>query len=238
VLIDVPSGESVVRGLCVPHSPRWWGGQLWVLESGAGGLGVSDEATGTYREACRLPGFTRGLDFAGPYALVGLSQVRESPIFSGVPISDVPERERCCGVWAVDTRTGRTAGFVWFVAGVHEVFAVQVLGTTRWPDVLDLDHGRVADTYQLPDGSPRLVPPGLRMHGPAGLLPEAERRRRASHAELLMCQPWANSHRHTGHLSGSAGASSNAPTGHPNAAASRCSVGSVDLRRRPDSICP
>lgn len=30
----------------------------------------------------RLPGFTRGLDFCGPYPFIGLSQVRESAIFS------------------------------------------------------------------------------------------------------------------------------------------------------------
>ena len=35
-------------------------------------------------------------DFAGPYAFVGLSQVRESAIFSGIAIAERPASERCC----------------------------------------------------------------------------------------------------------------------------------------------
>ena len=54
-----------------------------------------------------VPGFTRGLDFAGNLAFVGLSQVRESAVFSGIPISErlAPE-ERTCGVCVVDLRRG------------------------------------------------------------------------------------------------------------------------------------
>src|SRR6185437_6862016 len=35
-VIDVGSGEIISRGLSMPHSPRWRGGRLWVLESGTG----------------------------------------------------------------------------------------------------------------------------------------------------------------------------------------------------------
>src|SRR5207344_3111754 len=38
VLIDVDSSETVVRGLSMPHSPRWYRDQLWLLESGQGSL--------------------------------------------------------------------------------------------------------------------------------------------------------------------------------------------------------
>src|SRR5581483_4640114 len=36
VVMDVPTGAVAVRGLCMPHSPRWHDGRLWVLESGTG----------------------------------------------------------------------------------------------------------------------------------------------------------------------------------------------------------
>ena len=36
-----------------------------MLDSGSGGVGIVDEHSGKYQEICRLPGFTRGLDFAG-----------------------------------------------------------------------------------------------------------------------------------------------------------------------------
>src|SRR5438270_388429 len=63
VLLDVPSGRPVARGLSMPHSPRWYHDRLWVLESGAGSIAVVDEATGRLDAVALLPGFTRGLDF-------------------------------------------------------------------------------------------------------------------------------------------------------------------------------
>ena len=47
-----------------------------------------DVTTGRYEAVAALPGFTRGLDFVGDLAFVGLSQVRESAVFSGIPITE------------------------------------------------------------------------------------------------------------------------------------------------------
>ncbi|MGH3657370.1 MAG: PASTA domain-containing protein [Micromonosporaceae bacterium] len=52
-----------------------------------------------------MPGFTRGIDFLGPLAFIGLSQVRESAVFSGIPLVQ-RLRERTCGVWVVNIETG------------------------------------------------------------------------------------------------------------------------------------
>ena len=151
-LVDVPSGEVIARGLSMPHSPRWHNGRLWILESGAGSLSVVDLAAGRLNTVALLPGFTRGLDFFGPYAFIGLSQVRESALFSGIPITDrLPVEERSCGVWVVDTRTGETVAFLRFESGVQEVFAVQVLPDRRYPDVLTDDQPTVANAFLLPD---------------------------------------------------------------------------------------
>lgn len=158
ILMEFPSGEILLRGLSMPHSPRWHDGRLWVLESGNGGVGVVDLNAGKYEQVCRLPGFTRGLDFAGPYAFVGLSQVRESAVFSGIAIAEMPESERCCGVWAIDTRSGQVAGFVKFTDAVQEIFAVQALAGLRWPDVINEDRKRADETYELPDEALREIP--------------------------------------------------------------------------------
>jgi uncharacterized protein (TIGR03032 family) len=65
----------MARELSMPHSPRWYGDQLWLLESGDGSFGTIDLATGKYEPIVRLPGFTRGLSFLGPLAFIGLLQV-------------------------------------------------------------------------------------------------------------------------------------------------------------------
>src|SRR5581483_8172614 len=56
-LIDVPSGETVLRGLSMPHSPRWHDGRLWLLESGTGRLMLADPAGGRRQAVAELPGF-------------------------------------------------------------------------------------------------------------------------------------------------------------------------------------
>ena len=162
VLLDVASGEVVARGLSMPHSPRWHDGRLWVLESGSGGIGCVDLATGKYQAMAVLPGFTRGLDFCGPLAFVGLSQVRESAVFSGFAIADRPLAERCCGIWVVDTRTGDTVAFVKFEDALQEIFAVQVLPGLRHPDVINDQPRLIGDSFVVPDEALDLVPRSLR----------------------------------------------------------------------------
>ncbi len=166
VLLEVPSGAVVARGLSMPHSPRYQDGRLWVLNSGAGGLGIVNPGSGRYEEVAALPGFTRGLDFLGRYAFVGLSQVRESAVFSGIAIADRPLAERCCGVWVVDVVTGQTIAFVRFEEGVQEIFAVQVLAGQRFPELINDDRDRLADSFVLPDEPLAVVPEPYRSLAP------------------------------------------------------------------------
>jgi uncharacterized protein (TIGR03032 family) len=158
VLMEVATGEVITRGLSMPHSPRWYDGRLWVLESGSGGFGYVDPATGKYEELAVLPGFTRGLDFCGPLAFIGLSQVRESAVFSGIAIAERPLAERCCGVWVVNIHTGQTIAFVKFEDAVQEIFAVQVLPGVRHPDVINDQPRLIADAFVVPDEALDLVP--------------------------------------------------------------------------------
>jgi uncharacterized protein (TIGR03032 family) len=152
VLIDIAHNEILARGLSMPHSPRWYAGKLWVLNSGQGGLGTIDPATGKYEEVASLPGFTRGVDFVGPLAFVGLSQVRESAVFSGIAIAERPMAERCCGVWVVNIQSGQVIAFVKFEDALQEIFAVQAL-LRRRPDILNDDATRLAESFVLPDES-------------------------------------------------------------------------------------
>ena len=69
VLIECNSREVIVRGLSMPHSPRWYRNKLWLLESGRGSLATIDLASGKVETVVQLPGFTRGLDFVGPLRL-------------------------------------------------------------------------------------------------------------------------------------------------------------------------
>jgi uncharacterized protein (TIGR03032 family) len=160
-LLDVASGEPVLTGLSMPHSPRIRDGKLWLLESGHGAVCSGDAAAGKVETICKLPGFTRGLDFHGRFAFVGLSQVRESATFSGIPLVDaVPER--MCGVWVIDTRTGETVSLLRFEGAVQEIFSVQVLPQILFPEVLNTPGETLDSSFILPSGALDQVPQHLR----------------------------------------------------------------------------
>ena len=150
ILMDVESNDILLHGLSMPHSPRWYREKLWILESGEGSLAQVDLEHHTWRTVAQVPGFTRGIDFIGPLAFIGLSQVRESAVFSGIPLVQ-RLHDRTCGVWVVNIETGKTVGFLRFEGGVQEIFAVQVLRGSRFPELLEWNDPRLAHSYVLPD---------------------------------------------------------------------------------------
>ncbi len=163
IVIDIDSGEIITRGLSMPHSPRWYGGRLWVCESGAGSFGTIDLRTGKYEPIAEMPGFTRGVDFAGNFAFIGLSQVRESAVFSGIPITErLTEEERTCGVCVIDLTTGRVVALLRFETAVQEVFAVTVLPGRRFPDLINDDEIILENSFVVPDAALADVSPALR----------------------------------------------------------------------------
>jgi uncharacterized protein (TIGR03032 family) len=156
VLMDVQTNKVLVRGLSMPHSPRLYEDKLWFLESGVGGLGWIDLENQTWQIIADLPGFTRGLSFVGSLAFVGLSQVRETAVFSDFPLVE-KLKERICGVWVVNIRNGETVAFLRFEEGVQEIFAVEVV-PARYPEILEDHHPRLNDSYVVPDDALADVP--------------------------------------------------------------------------------
>jgi uncharacterized protein (TIGR03032 family) len=151
-LIDVPAGRVVARGLSMPHSPRTHGGRIWVLESGRGHLSVVDPAAGRVEPVAALPGFTRGLAFHGGLAFVGLSRIRETATFGGLPLDDRRDALKC-GLAVVDLASARVVGALEFRTGVEEIFDVQVVPGVRLPVVVGPDPERdgVANAWIVPD---------------------------------------------------------------------------------------
>jgi uncharacterized protein (TIGR03032 family) len=151
-LIDVPKGAIVASGLSMPHSPRWHEDRLWLLESGTGRLIVVDRSAGTSESVAVLPGFTRGLAFAGPYAFIGLSRIRASSAMDGVPLARRRD-ELKCGVAVVDLRSGLTVALLEFQSAVEEIFDVQLLPGLRFPEVIGFQKEAIHHTFVVPPSS-------------------------------------------------------------------------------------
>lgn len=184
LLMDIDTGQTICSGLSMPHSPRFYNGGLFVLESGNGSISQVDPASGKKRDILLLPGFTRGLDFYGPLAFVGLSQVRESNTFSGLPLTERPQ-ERVCGVAIVDLRNGALVGYLRFESGVEEIFAVRVLPGDRNPDIVAANDTRANNLYHLPEAEQ----PEIVLSAKPEPAPESADETKTSHATELASHP-------------------------------------------------
>lgn len=150
LVLQIDSGAILAHGLAMPHSPRWHRDRLWVLESARGAVVSVDLASGQRTTVAELPGFTRGLAFVGPYAFVGLSQVREK-LFDGLPLAQrVAKRQ--CGVCVLDLRSGAVVAMLRFEGKVEEIFDVQVL-PWRYPEIAETEAEVAANAFVLPDAA-------------------------------------------------------------------------------------
>jgi uncharacterized protein (TIGR03032 family) len=152
ILMDISNNEVLARGFCMPHSPRWHDSKLWILESGTGRLLMLDLATGQKQAVAEVPGFARGLAFAGRYAFIGLSKIRKTSAMDGVPLAERRD-ELKCGVAAVDTRSGQVIGLLEFETAVEEIFDVQILRGLRFPEVVGFQKEAVHHTFVVPPGN-------------------------------------------------------------------------------------
>ena len=153
-LLDIPSGAVVARGLSMPHSPRWHDGRLWVLESGTGRLVLVDARTGKWQAVAEVPGFGRGLCFAGRLAFVGLSKIRKTSAMDGVPLVERRDQLKC-SVAVMDLAAGRVVGLLDFQTAVEEVFDVQLLLGVRFPEVVGFQKDSLQHTFVVPpEGRP------------------------------------------------------------------------------------
>ena len=125
IVMDVSSGEIVLDGLPMPHSPRVYDGKLYLLLSGTGELVRAEPETGGYEVVAQLPGFVRGMARCGDYLFVGLSKLRKSSsTFAALPISD---QALFSGIVAVSLSEGRVVEHLRYETGVEEIYDVQVL---------------------------------------------------------------------------------------------------------------
>lgn len=134
ILLDVNNDEILTRGLCMPHSPRWFADRWWLCNSGHGTLAVFDEQSGRCTEVCALPGFTRGLCFVGNHALLGLSRIRRKHILDAPPVR-ARHKTLTAGIALVDWQAGRQVGGLEFVTGGNEVYEVLFLPHVRKPEL-------------------------------------------------------------------------------------------------------
>lgn len=148
ILIDLDDDRIVSENLSMPHSPRIWNNQLWVLDSGRGHFCRVDASTGKSEEVAFLPGFLRGLAFHGGAAVIGMSLPRDKS-FSGLELEDNLKKRDAdprCGIQIVDLRTGDVLQWIRLEGLVRELFDVAVIPDVRCPMAISPQGGEFATT--------------------------------------------------------------------------------------------
>jgi uncharacterized protein (TIGR03032 family) len=139
VLLDIASGESVIEGLPVPHTPRIYNGELWMLLSATGELVKVNPENGTYDIITQLNGFVRGMDKIGDYLFIATSKLRpNSSLFKDAPIA---QRSVVCGISVVYLPTGQPCGSITYNTSVEELYDLVVLPNMIRPNILNLEKG-------------------------------------------------------------------------------------------------
>ncbi|MCB1874713.1 MAG: TIGR03032 family protein [Chromatiales bacterium] len=160
LVMDVRSNEVVCEGLSMPHSPRWYRDRLWLLNSGSGEFGWVDQGSGRFEPVAFCPGYLRGLNFHGDFAVVGLSKPRENRTFTGLHLDErlkEKQAEARCGLQIIDLRSGDVVHWLRLEGVVDELYDVCVLPGTMRPMAVGLktDEIRRTITVATPDGNSR-----------------------------------------------------------------------------------
>ncbi len=142
IIIDVEKNEIVLEGLSMPHSPRMYKGQLYVLNSGTGEFGRVEigktAADSKFHPIAFCPGFVRGVAFHGKYAFIGLSKPRYER-FEGLELDArlrAADSEPWCGVQVIDLESGSVVQWFRMDGAIAELYDVGVIEGVQTPMAL------------------------------------------------------------------------------------------------------
>lgn len=149
IVMDVDTNEFVARNVPMPHSPRLFDGELYLLLSATGELVKLDVNSGKYDVITRLNGFVRGLGRQGDYVFIGLSKLRKSSSTFGK--LEIADRALNAGVAVVHLPTGALVGEVRYHTSVDEIYDVQIIPGYIRPGILNTEKPEYKLGLSTPD---------------------------------------------------------------------------------------
>lgn len=135
VVFDLESDEVMAGGLAMPHSPRLYGEELYVLLSATGELVRIDTSTGKPEVILKVDGFVRGMAHHRDYLFIGLSKLRKNSSTFGK--LEFAEKASQSGILIVHLPTGSIAGKITYLASLDEIYDVHVLAGKIRPNIMN-----------------------------------------------------------------------------------------------------
>jgi hypothetical protein len=177
VVVDVQTGEIILSGLSMPHSPRLYQNKLWLLNSGTGYFGyvtpplpsppvlggteggrdapAAGGVKARFEPVTFCAGYLRGLAFHRHFAIVGLSLPRHDT-FAGLQLDENIRLKRAkprCGLQVIDLNTGSVVHWLRTEGAIQELYDVVVLPNTHRPKALNFQQDQIRRTINTPPNS-------------------------------------------------------------------------------------
>ncbi|PIQ15744.1 MAG: TIGR03032 family protein [Flavobacteriales bacterium CG18_big_fil_WC_8_21_14_2_50_32_9] len=148
VLMDVEKNEIVLNGLSMPHSPKIYNNELYLLMSASGEFIKVNLETKSYQTLKKFEGFCRGLSFYKDFAFIGFSKLRKnSSTFAKLSFSD---KANFSGIKIIHMPTNAEVGEIIYETSVDEIYEVIVLENMIRPNILNT----IDDVHKLSLATP------------------------------------------------------------------------------------
>ena len=135
IIIDVETNAIIAKGLAMPHTPRIFNDQLYVLLSATGELAKVNTEDGTYKVIVQIDGFVRGMSLHKNYLFIGLSKLRKnSSTFGKLPFA---EKANEAGIVVVHLPTKSIAGKLTYLTSLDEIYDIHILANKIRPNILN-----------------------------------------------------------------------------------------------------
>jgi uncharacterized protein (TIGR03032 family) len=133
--MDVERNEVILKNLAMPHSPRIYDGDLYLLLSATGELVKVDPDRRSYRVIKTIDGFVRGMAKMGDYLFIGLSKLRQNS--SSFKHLEIAKKSNRVGISVIHLPTGALVGELMYQTSVDEIYDIQVLPGILRPGILN-----------------------------------------------------------------------------------------------------
>lgn len=133
-LMDVTTNEILCDNLPMPHSPRVYKNELYVLLSASEELIKVNRVTKERTTIAKIDGFIRGLSFYENYAFVGISKLRKSHTFGDLPIA---KKKLLAGVVIVDINTGEKVSELLYEGELEEIYDVHFIPNKKRVNIIN-----------------------------------------------------------------------------------------------------
>jgi len=135
VLIDVETNEIIADKLRMPHSPRMFNDELYLLFSATGEIVKVNTGNGSYEIVARINGFVRGMAHYKDFLFVGLSKLRQNS--SSFARLEIAKKASFAGIAIYHLPTGSLYGEIKYQSSVDEIYDIQVLPGKIRPNIFN-----------------------------------------------------------------------------------------------------